>query len=398
MRFRAFAAVVALFLFGPAVWGGLRGDLTIESAFSGLTVGTYETHVPIAIGTVVDRRSVADPRFLGKGFQGSYDIFSQDPPDQYTRFALERTLQSIGLAAKEGETPAVIVSAEIWRAHSQTLVTMGRVRMRSEINVRFILANNSNEPLGSVSILGNAEIKGQVGTKDRLKTVFQEALYDAMEKFAGSQTLAKTLGSDVVASFKKSATPRTTKYQAADIDMTKFYGPTDLVARLPKADLTQYEVLELRPFKLTDTEFKGDVEATERMVPGLIMDRLGGRYPDLFQSVMFGDKKLGDSPANAKRLVIEGDLPAVWTGSTMKRALIGFGAGQARLEMNVRLVDGESGKELTRFEMQSRNWGAGWQAKEGELDDMVDRMAADLVFYLINQHKPDYKISQEEIR
>ena len=27
---------------------------------------------------------------------------------------------------------AVIVSAEIWRAHSQSLVTMGRVRMRSE--------------------------------------------------------------------------------------------------------------------------------------------------------------------------------------------------------------------------------------------------------------------------
>lgn len=396
MRFRPFGMILILILLTPVAYA--REDLRIESAFRGLSIGTYGKTVPVAIGTVTDQRSVPDPKFLGTGWQGTFKMFSQDPPDKYVRDALEQTLQSIGLAAKEGETPAVIVHADIWRARLQALQTTGRVRMRSEIQVRFTLTNAAKQPLGSFSVVGNAEIKGQIGTKERLKTTFQEAIYDTMEKFAGSQTLAKALGPDVVASFRKSETPRTTKYQASDIDTTKFYGPTELVGKLPKIDLTKYDVLELRPFKMADPGFKGDVAETERMVPSLIIDRIGGSYPGLFQSVVFGEKTLGSSTRSAKRLVVEGDLPAVWVGSAMKRMLIGFGAGQVRLEMNIRLLDGESGQELTKFEMFSRNWGAAWQAKEGSLEDMADRMAADFVYYLVSQHKQDYKNEEEAVR
>ncbi|HUP62802.1 MAG TPA: DUF4410 domain-containing protein [Thermoanaerobaculia bacterium] len=393
MRLRATALAFVLCLF--AFTAVAREDLYIKSTFKGLTYyGTFEKGVPIAIGKVVDRRSVADRRFLGKGPNGIYEIFSQDPPETYVKAALQDSLESLGLAAREGESPALTVNAEIWRAH--LWVRMGaRARLRGEIHVRFLL-ERGGEPAGTVSVIGNSEIKGQVVTKARWNALFEATVYNLMEKFAASETLTKALPAEVTASVKKSATPKPEKYNAAEIEAI-FYGPTELVGKLPKVDLTGYDVVEIRDFKLTDTNFKGDVTATQKMVPGAVMDRIGGRYPTLFRGATFGDTTVGD-PSKGKKLVIEGDLPQVAAGSFMRRSLIGFGAGRVQLSMNVKLVDGESGKELATLEMKSLNWGAGWQTDEGELEDMVDRMAADLAYYLVNQHNPKYKTEEEEIR
>jgi|GEM_PF-5594356 len=395
---RSLSRVVLLFIVAPALFAGLRDDLYIPSTFKGLTYyGAFEKHVPVAIGKVVDRRSVMDRRELGSGPNGVYDLFSQDPPETYIRAALEQSIKSLGLAPNEGEAPALTVNAEVWRAHAWVRVG-ARARLRCELNVRFLLTNAAGESRGSVSVIGNSEIKGQIVTKARWEALFNEALYDTMEKFAASQTFTKALPAEVVASFKKSATPAPSKYNADAIETAKFYGPTELVGRLPKVDLASYDVVELREFKLTDKNFKGDVATAQRMVPGSVMDRLGGRYPSLFRGVSFGDAKIGDAPSGSKRLIIEGDLPQVAAGNFMARQLIGFGAGRVQFAMNVRLIDGESGKPLTTLEMKSLNWGAIWQTDEGELEDMVDRMAADLAYYLIAQHDPGYKSGEEEVR
>ncbi len=387
-----FAAVLCVLVLAPALFAGLRDDLYIPSTFNGLThYGAFEKHVPVAVGKVIDRRSVSDKRALGSGPNGAYGLFSQDPPDAYIRAALEQSLKSLGLEPNEGETPELTVDAEIWRAHAWVRVG-ARARLRCEINVRFLVNGNT------VSVIGNSEIKGQVVTKARWVSLFNDALSDTMEKFAASQTFTKALPSEVTASFKKSTAPAPSRYNAGDIETAKFYGPTDLVKQLPKVDLTSYDVLEIREFTLADKNFKGDVATAQRMVPGSVMDRLGGRYPGLFRAVSFGEAKLGEAPSGAKRLVIEGDLPQVAAGSFMKRAIIGFGAGRVSFAMNVRLVDGESGKPLTTLEMKSLNWGAAWQSDEGELEDMVDRMAADLAYYLVNQHNPSYKSGEEEAR
>lgn len=400
MRLKTTLLLLAIICLAAPGHAGLfsPSDLAIQPNFRGLTsYGTFEKHMPVGIGAVTDRRSVADPKFLGKGPNGAYSIYTQDPPNLYIRAALAETLQTLGLAAKPDESPAISVSAEVWRAHSWVRIG-ARARLRCEMNVRFFVANAAGERVGTVGVVGNAEIKGQMVTKEKWKALFDQTIYDTMENFARSEALARALGSEVTASFKKSATPAQARYNAADIETTKFYGPTELVATLPKVDLSQYNILELHPFKVTDEGFKGDVEAMQKMVPGSVMDRLGGLYPELFTSASFGATAIGKAPEGGKRLIIEGDLPIVAVGSFMKRAVIGFGAGRISLIMNVRLLDGESGKELARMEMKSLNWGAAWQASEGELDDMVDRMASDLTYYLIDQHNPGYKNSEEQIR
>ena len=393
MRPRAIALLPVLCLL--ALTASAREDLYIQSTFKGLTYhGKYASGVPVAIGKVVDRRSVADRRFLGKGPNGIYEVFSQEPPEAYIKAALQEALGSLGLAATGGAQPALTVNAEIWRTH--LWVRMGaRARMRGEMHVRFEL-ERAGKSLGTVSAIGNAEIKGQIVTKARWNALFEATLYDLMEKFASSETLKKALPQETVASFAKAATPKPEKYNAAEIEAI-FYGPTDLVGKLPKVDLTGYDVVEIRDFKLTDTNFKGDVNTTQKMVPGAVMDRIGGRYPTLFRGATFGDVKVGD-PSKGKKLIIEGELPQVAAGSFMRRSLIGFGAGKVQLVMNVKLIDGDSGKELAALDMKSLNWGAGWQSDEGELEDMVDRMAADLAYYLVNQHNPKYKTDEEEIR
>lgn len=398
MRLRMRVLFFLLFLSSTSLVAGMRDDLVIQPNFRGLTYyGAFEKTVPVAVGEVADRRSVSDRKFLGKGPNGVYEIYSQDPPETYLRAALQESLKSLGLAAPEGVKPEITVDAEVWRSH--VWVRMGaRARLRCEINVRF-LVSRVGKPASAVSVIGNSEIKGQVVTKERWKALFDQALYDTMEKFAASQTLAKALPAEVIASFKKSATPAPeARYKAAEIETAKFYGPTELVSKLPKVDLSGYDILEIREFKLTDKDFKGDVAATQRMMPGAVMDRIGGRYPTLFRAVSFGDVKLGTPPAKGSRLVIEGDLPQVAAGSFMKRAIIGFGAGRVSLDMNLRLIDGESGKELAKLDMKSRNWGAAWQSDEGELEDMVDRMASDLAYYLVAQHNPSYKTEDEEVR
>lgn len=399
MRKRIVVLIVAVVLSLSNVYAGLRDDLILEPKFTGLThYGAFEERVPVAIGKVTDRRSVTDRKFLGKGPNGVYEIYTKDTPDVYVRAALAETLKSLGLAAAEGETPALTIDADVWRSHIWARVG-ARARLRGETNVRFTIRDRDGAPVGTVSVVGNSEIKGQMVTKERWKALFDQVIYDTMEKLAASQTFNKALPAEVTASFRKSTTPAPqARFNASEIETTKFYGPTELVAQLAKVDLSQYDVLEIRDFKLTDKDFKGDVEATQKMVPAAVMDRIGGLYPTLFRAASYGETKLGAAPAGAKRLIIEGDLPQVAAGSFMKRAMIGFGAGRVSLAMNVRLIDGDTNKQLAALDMKSLNWGAAWQADEGELEDMVRRMASDLTYYLVAQRNPNYKSDDEEVR
>jgi hypothetical protein len=151
------------------------------------------------------------------------------------------------------------------------------------------------------------------------------------------------------------------------------------VAQWPLADLSPYAVLYVENFPVTDP--KAAERTQEHLVetaPGRLASMLVQNLPrDLFAEVRRGAPEEGAPGA----VVLRGEITQYKPGSAAARFMIA-GAGAARLDFAVRLVDAASGAELARFgDQRSYGWG-GVMGAAGGIESIEQNLAYELALYL----------------
>jgi hypothetical protein len=371
-------------------------DAVIPSSFSGLSeYGRFAVHRAVDIAEVVDMRETDDSTTLGieVGFmKAKYRLLSQERPEAYVRAALEKTLESIGLRRQAGEEPALLVTAEIWRAHAWRVVKATSVAYVVEMNLVFELSSPSGQLLGRVYTFGDAQLKSlAIPTKKKRprmwQPIFDAALGDAMQELVSSEAFRNAVGQEVVGSL---AQPRA-KRKGSDskvtrIDYRSWAQASVYLSQAPGVNLSTYSSVELEDFEMGDKSFlkkasEGEVKNASAIVPAAVFERLAGLYPGLFVEAIRGTRRVAGEGEVGKRLLVRGRFRDFNAGDVVGRTLIGLGAGRVSFDLDITFVDAESGQELTKFRIDIINIGLGI-GENRELEDIIDRSAADIVHYL----------------
>lgn len=151
------------------------------------------------------------------------------------------------------------------------------------------------------------------------------------------------------------------------------------VEKWPKVDLSGYSVLYVEDFRMADPK-AGD-RAKEHMVataPGRLAAQIAQNVPDhLFAEVLRGAP---EGPVEGA-LVLRGEITQYKPGSAVARGIIA-GAGAARMDFTVRLIDAASGDEVAGFsDDRSYSWG-GAMGAAGGIETIEQNVAYELVLYL----------------
>jgi hypothetical protein len=151
------------------------------------------------------------------------------------------------------------------------------------------------------------------------------------------------------------------------------------VASWPRADLAGYSVLYVENFAMTDPR------AGER-TQGHLVETAPGRIASLLvQNLprgLFGEVRRGaPEGAAAGAVVLRGEITQYKPGSAAARFVVA-GAGAARLDFAVALVDAASGAEIVRFgDERSYGWG-GVMGAAGGIESIEQNLAYELALYL----------------
>lgn len=151
------------------------------------------------------------------------------------------------------------------------------------------------------------------------------------------------------------------------------------VAKWPKADLTAYHVLYVEDFVMADpkaAERKSEalVETAPGRLASMVVQNLANGP---FEEVERGTPQEG-SPDT---LILRGKITQYKPGSAAGRFLIA-GAGAARMDFSVELVDAVSGEQLATFaDERSYGWG-GAMGAAGGIESIEQNLAYELMLYL----------------
>lgn len=157
------------------------------------------------------------------------------------------------------------------------------------------------------------------------------------------------------------------------------------VAKWPKVDLTPYSILIVEDFPVTDpkAESRKRIDLL-RTAPKRVADYVKVDVdPELFVEVRRGT--LGAPVEGA--LVVRAEITQYKPGSEMARTMMA-GAGAARFDITVRLIDGATNRELVRFEDErSYAWG-GAMGAAGGIETIERNVAHELSVYLRQCKQP----------
>lgn len=151
------------------------------------------------------------------------------------------------------------------------------------------------------------------------------------------------------------------------------------VAKWPRADLAAYSALYVEDFAMRDP--KAGEREKEHLVataPGRLASQLVQNLPaGLFERVERGAP--GGQIEGA--VVLRGQITQYKPGSAAARFMVA-GAGAARLDFAVQLVDAASGRELASF-ADERSWGwGGVVGAAGGIESIEQNLAYELTLYL----------------
>jgi hypothetical protein len=151
------------------------------------------------------------------------------------------------------------------------------------------------------------------------------------------------------------------------------------VEKWPRVDLSAYSTLYIEDFAMADP--KAAERSKEHLVataPGRLAAQVAQSVPDdLFDKVLRGAP---EEPV-AGALVLRGEITQYKPGSAMARGMIA-GAGAARMDFAVRLIDAASGAEVAGFaDERSYSWG-GVMGAAGGIETIEQNVAYELALYL----------------
>lgn len=158
------------------------------------------------------------------------------------------------------------------------------------------------------------------------------------------------------------------------------------IAKWPRVDLSDYSTLYIEDFSMADPK-AGD-RAKEHLVataPGRLAAQLAQSVPDdLFDQVLRGAP---EGPVEGA-LVLRGEITQYKPGSAVARGIVA-GAGAARMDFAVRLVDAASGEEVAGFaDERSYSWG-GAMGAAGGIETIEQNVAYELALYLARSKGED---------
>jgi hypothetical protein len=353
-------------------------------------LGAYTGTVGFVVGEVKDATFAESTSHVGMGPQSIYEIVTMGTRADTVREGVTEAFRRAGLLAATPGQDAVTVDVTVRRMHSQTHMTFGRFRLRSEIFLEFAF-HRGDAALGRVLAAGNAQEYAQIASEKKYREVYQVAFNDAIHKVFNSRTLAGLAG----AGWAPAPAPAVSgDKHAVRIMKDEFYGPTDWiqgeVARAAPAmqAAAPAPVLLLPDFELDRVSGKKNSPVAspafaKALLPELIREHLDAFFPGAFAQVQ-------RAPAGAAGLTVAGDLEDFRVGNFYLRNAIGFGAGKDKLEGTVAFKDA-GGQTLHEVHVLSSNWGAGWQTKRGNIRDMADQLARDVAYFLVKTRVPDYR-------
>lgn len=150
------------------------------------------------------------------------------------------------------------------------------------------------------------------------------------------------------------------------------------IAQWPQVDLTAYDCLYVEDFEMSDPKAaERDKAYLVETAPGRLASRLVQNIPPEAFEVHRGKPA---EPA-AGSLVLRGRITQYKPGSEAARMMIA-GAGAAKMDFEVQLLDAVSGEELASFtDERSYSWG-GAMGAAGGIESIEQNLAYELALYL----------------
>lgn len=153
----------------------------------------------------------------------------------------------------------------------------------------------------------------------------------------------------------------------------------DHIAKWPQVDLAAYDVLIIEDFEMADPKAADRakeylVSSAPKRLPDQVAKNVGeGAFAEVRRGAA-GEPVVG-------AVVLTARITQYKPGSETARLMIA-GAGSAQLELEARLVDAATGKELTRFAAdRTWAWGGALGASRG-IEEMERNLAYEMAVYL----------------